>query len=152
LGVHGAQVEEQTGKAMAVALAELAEVWPLATGGLPVPPRATVWWVQESSWTDAVLAVASARHTGMAPGKVGRLAAAETALAVQGWAVRRRDPRPPRYLRLAGSRGRTLVEVSSWTRPDAYQVEVRHGPVLVGRYGGDLLGAGVETVPFPGRG
>lgn len=148
-GVHGAQVEQQSWKAMTTALDSLAEMWPTATGGLPAPHRASTWWVQESSWTDAVIAVASARHTGMAPGKVGRVAAAEAALVADGWAVQRRDPRPPRHLRLVARRGRTLVEVSSWTRPDAYQVEVRHGPVLVGRYGSDLVAGEVTKVDFP---
>jgi hypothetical protein len=147
-GVFEEQVGEQSTAALATALGLVRELWPVVTDGLPAPARAAVWWTQQSSFTTELLAVASARHTGFVPGRLDRVDAAQRALAGDGWLVRRRDPQRPRYLRLTASRARTLVEVSSFTRPDAYDVEVRCGPVPVGRFGGALLGAGIEAVPF----
>jgi hypothetical protein len=148
-GIHAAQVDQETAAAMDRALAALAEFWPTLTGDLPPPPTVRTRWWQESGHTSAILAAVSARYDGVPSYRLDRLAAAERALAALGWTARRRDPRPPHYLRLTARQGRTMVEVSARARPGAYDVDVRHGPVLVGPFGADLLTAPARTVPFP---
>jgi hypothetical protein len=148
-GVHAAQVERETAAAMSTVLTTLATLWPELTGDLPAPPTVGTHWMQESGHTSAVLAVVSARYDGPLLDRVDRVAAAERVLGARGWAWSRRDPRAPRDLRLLAHLGRTLVEVSAHARPRAYDVEVRHGPVLTGRYGSDLVAAPTRTVPFP---
>lgn len=151
-GVHAAQVTGQTDTAMDTALHTLAQLWPLLTGGLPAPPTVATGWRQEAGYTSSVLAVVSARHHAVPADKVRRVAAAHAALIAGGWDTRRRDPRFPRYLRLQGRRGRTAVEVNVRGRPDSYDVEVCHGPVLVGGFGAELLCAPARSVRLPAVG
>jgi hypothetical protein len=148
-GVHAAQVTAQTATAMDTALRTLAQLWPVLTGGLPAPPAVRTGWRQEAGYTSSVVAVVSARHHAVPADKVRRVAAAHAALIAGGWDTRRRDPRFPRYLRLLGRRGGTAVEVSVRSRPDAYDVEVCHGPVPVGGFGTELLCAPARSVPLP---
>jgi hypothetical protein len=148
-GVHAAQVSEQTTAAMDTALRTLAQLWPVLTGGLPAPPTVRTEWRQEAGYTSSVVAVASSRHHAVPADKVRRVAAAHAALIAGGWDTRRRDPRFPRYLRLLGRRGGTAVEVSVRSRPNAYDVEVCHGPVLVGGFGAELLRVPAQSVRLP---
>jgi hypothetical protein len=148
-GVHGAQVEQQSTAAMNGVLRTLAELWPLLTCGLPTPPIVRTGWQQEDTHPSAVVAFVTARHNALPTDRIRRVAAAHAALIEAGWDARRRDPRFPRYLRLLAERGRTAVEVSAHSRPDSYIVEVRYGPVLVGRFGEGLLAGPTERIRFP---
>jgi hypothetical protein len=148
-GVHAAQVEQQSAAAMDEVLGTLAGLWPTLTSGLPTPPTVRIGWQQEDTHPSAVVAFAIARHTALPADRVRRVAAGHAALIEAGWDTHRRDPRFPRYLRLLAQRGRTSVEVSARSRPDSYIVEVRHGPVLVGRFGAELLAGPSERVRFP---
>ncbi len=148
-GVHAAQVEQQSAAAMSEVLRTLAELWPVLTCGLPTPPTVRTGWQQEDTHPSAVVAFAVARHDALPADRVRRVAAGHAALIEDGWDTRRRDPKFPRYLRLLAKRGRTSVEVSARSRPDSYIVEVRHGPVLVGRFGEQLLAGPSERVRFP---
>jgi hypothetical protein len=152
VGLSPAQVTEQTRTAMAAALDALRALWPHAAAGLPLPATAETSWQQESSHTSAVLALAHARHWGPVPDATDRIAAADHALTQLGWATTGRRPDHTRPARLLARHGPTLAEVTAWTRPDAYDLRVHYGPVLVGPAGTDLIATSTQTVTLtPGR-
>jgi hypothetical protein len=146
LGLSLDQANRQSAAAMAAAVDLLRGLWLPATGGLPMPAAAATSWRQESGHPSAVLAIAHARHTGPVSGAAARTSAAGRQLAALGWATRRHDTHRQGCLRLLASRGPTLIEVTFWPRPGAYDVQIYQGPVLVGAAGADLIATGTQTI------